>query len=209
MYARSTTFRGDPAAIDAGIAYTRDKVLPAVRQMDGCVGLSMLVDRHTGRCIVTSAWDDVEAMRHSAEAIRAIRARAVESVRGAESETEVAEWEVGVVHRLREAPPDAACRVIRAKGPLGATDRIIDGFREHILPRIDDLAGFCSVSLFVNRETGRCAIAAVYESRQTMNRAKGQAQAIREEFTQHMGMHITDVADFDLALAHLRVPETV
>ena len=33
MYVRSTTFRGDPNAVDDGIAYTRDKVLPAVRQI--------------------------------------------------------------------------------------------------------------------------------------------------------------------------------
>jgi hypothetical protein len=32
---------------------------------------------------------------------------------------------------------------------------------------------------------------------------------MREEFTQHMGMHITEVAEFDVALAQLRLPETV
>jgi heme-degrading monooxygenase HmoA len=209
MYARSTTFRGDPNAIDDGIAYTRDKVLPAVQQMDGCIGLSMLVDRHTGRCIVTTSWDDIEAMHRSAEAIRSIRETAIQTVHGVAGETEVAEWEVAVVHRLREAPDRAACRVILTKGPLGETDRIIDGFREKIVPRVDDLVGFCSISLLANRETGRCAIATVYEDRQTMSRAKGQAQAMREEFTEHMGMHITEVAEFDVALAHLRVPETV
>ena len=209
MYARSTTFRGDPNAIDDGIAYTRDKVLPAVQQMDGCVGLSMLADRSTGRCIVTTSWDDAEAMHRSAEAVRPIRDMAVRSVHGVESETEVVEWEVGVVHRVCEAPETAAARVIWTKGPVGAADRIIDGFRASIVPRIGDLAGFCSVSLLVNRQTGRCAIATVYEDRQTMNRAKGQAQAMRQAFTEHMGMHITEVAEFDVVLAHLRVPETV
>ena len=37
--------------------------------------------------------------------------------------------------------------------------------------------------------------------------AKGQALAIREEFLDRAGMHVTDVAEFDLAIAHLRVPE--
>ena len=209
MYARSTTFRGDPTAIDDGIAYIRDQVMPALQQLDGCIGLSMLVDRHTGLCIVTTAWADVEAMHRSAEAIRAMRETTIRTVHGVDSETEVAEWEVGVVHRLREAPPRAACRVIQTKAPLGETDRIFDSFRTNIVPRVDDLAGFCSVSLLANRDTGRCAIATVYQDRQTMNRAKGQAQAMREEFTEHMRMHITDVAEFDVALAHLRVPETV
>ena len=55
MYARSTTVRGNPDSVDEGITYVRDKVMPAVQQMDGCVGLSMLADRTSGRCIVTTA----------------------------------------------------------------------------------------------------------------------------------------------------------
>jgi heme-degrading monooxygenase HmoA len=209
MHARSTTFRGDPSAVDTGIAHVRDDVLPAVERIEGCVGLSMLVDRSSGRCIVTTSWDDAESMQRSAEAIGGIRDRLARTLEGAVDEAEVAEWEVGVLHRVLGTPAHAACRVIYTKGPLGAADRIIEGFRTHIVPRIDDLAGFCSVSLFVNRENGRSVITSVYEDRQTMNRAKGQAQAMREEFTQHLGMHITEVAEFEVALAQLRLPETV
>lgn len=209
MYARSTNFRGDPAALGDGIAYTRDKVLPAVQQMDGCAGLSMLVDRSTGRCIVTTSWDDAEAMHRSAEAVSPIRHQAVASVHGDEAATAVDEWQVGVVHRVRAAGDRAASRVLWTKGSLGQVDRIIEHFRAHIVSRIGDLPGFCSTSLFVDHATGRCAVATVYEDRQTMNRAKGQAMAIREEFTEHMAMQVTEVAEFDVVLAHLRVPETV
>ena len=209
MYARSTTFRGDPSALDDGIAYTRDKVLPAVQQMDGCLGLSTLVDRSTGRCIVTTSWDDVEAMQRSADAVRGIRETTVKTVRGVESETEVVEWQIGVLHRVRAVPERAAARVISTRAPLGEADQVIEHFRSHVVPRIGDLAGFCSVSLFVDREAGRCSIATVYEDRQTRHFSRGQAQAIREEFTSHMGMHITDVAEYDVALSHLRVPELV
>ena len=209
MYARTTTFRGDPNAIDDGIAYTRDAVLPFVQHMNGCLGLSMLVDRHIGRCIVTTFWDDAEAMHRSVDAVRGIRETAIGTVHGVESETEVAEWQIGVLHRVRTLPEGAAARVIVTRGPLGQTDRVIDHFRSHVVARIGELAGFCSVSLFVDRETGHCAIATVYEDRQTRSQAKGQAQAIRDEFTEHMGMHVTDVAEYDVALSHLHVPETV
>jgi hypothetical protein len=207
MHARSTTFRADPGAIDDGITYVSDAVLPAVMQIEGCVGLSMLVDRHSGRCVVTTSWTDADTMHGSTEAVREIGETLIGTLRG--THEEVDEWEVGVLHRVLGTPRDAAARVIYTKGPLGAADRIIDGFRTNIVPRIHLLAGFCSVSLFVNRENGRCAITSVYEDRQTMNRAKGQAQAMREEFTTHLGMQITEVAEFDVALAHLRVPETV
>src|SRR4051795_13469537 len=108
MHAGSTTFRGEPGAIADGIAHVQDEVLPAVRQMDGCIGLSMLVDRHTGRCIVTTSWEGAETMRRSAEAVGSIR----ETIRTVHAlETEVVEWEIGVLHRVREAPDGAAGRV--------------------------------------------------------------------------------------------------
>src|SRR4051794_27159997 len=58
MYARSTTIHGDPGAVREGIAYVHDEVMPVLRAMDGCVGLSMLADRDSGRCIVTTSWRD-------------------------------------------------------------------------------------------------------------------------------------------------------
>ena len=205
MYARSATFRGDPNAIDDGIAYTRDEVLPAVRQMDGCLGLSLLVDRHTGRCVATTSWTDADALHHSADAMRSIREPAIRAFRGVE--TEVAEWSIAVLHRVRSAPEGAAVRVIWARGPAGEMDRVAEGFRAIVVPRAEQLPGFCSTSLLVEDDSGRCAIATTYESRQTMSRAKGQAVAIREEFLDRMGVHVAEIAEFDLVIASLRVPE--
>ena len=205
MFARSTTFRGDPGAIDDGIAHVRDEVLPAVRRMDGCLGLSLLVDRHTGRCVATTSWTDADAMHRSSEAMRGIRETAVRTIRG--EAAAVDEWSIDVLHRVRPAPEGAATRVIWTRGTGGDMDRVVEGFRTIVVPRAELLPGFCSVSFLVDHDTGRSAIAATYESRQTMNRAKGQALAIREEFLDRMGMHVVDVHEFDLAVAHLRVPE--
>ncbi len=207
MHARSTTYRGDPSAIDDGIAYVRDKVLPAVRQMDGCIGLSMLVDRHSGRCVVTTSWDDADAMHRSAEAVQPLRETTIRTVSGTDNETEVVEWSIDVLHRKRTAPEGAAVRVLRTRGPAGPLDHVVEGFRTIVVPRAELLPGFCSISFLVDHDTGRSAIAGTYESRQTMNRAKGQALAIREEFLERMGMHVVDVHEFDLAIASLRVPE--
>ena len=45
MHARSTTITGRPEAVDEGIAFVRDEVQPAITAMDGCLGLSLVVDR--------------------------------------------------------------------------------------------------------------------------------------------------------------------
>ncbi len=206
MYARSTTVRGRPEAVEDGIRFVRDEVLPTVQQMDGCVGLSMLADRATGRCIVTSAWDSEQALRASEDRLRATRERAQEVFGGP---FEVAEWEIGVLHRLRPAGDGAAARVIWGTADPARLDDVLDAARTGLLPKLDDLPGFCSMSMLVDRGTGRMASAATYESRDAMTRARGQGSALRDEFSRAMGATITEVAEFDLVLAHLRVPETV
>ena len=55
MSARSTTMRVGPETLDDLIAYIRNDVMPMVTHLEGCVGLSLLTDRDTGRCIATSA----------------------------------------------------------------------------------------------------------------------------------------------------------
>ncbi len=96
MYARSTTIQAQPSSIDAGIAHVRDTVLPALEGTDGCLGLSLLVDRTSGRCIATSSWESEEAMRASEESIRPIRDRAAELFGGS---AQVEEWEIAGMHR--------------------------------------------------------------------------------------------------------------
>ena len=205
MYARTTTVRGDPRAVDEGIAFARSDVWPRLEQMDGCVGMSMLADRDAGRCIVTAAWATEDAMRASADDVRDVRRQLDEVLRA--DTVDIAEWEIAVLHRFRPPGETACVRAIWSDVPAGRVDRMVDTFRMSLLPRLDDLPGFCSVSLLVDRGSLRAVAAVTYEDRAAMERAREQGAALREEFSRAMGSTITEVAEFDLALAHLRVPE--
>ena len=205
MYARSTTITADPQRMDDGIRMVRDEIMPAVQGMPGCMGLSMLCDRDSGRSIVTTSWDSAESMAATADRVQDMRRRAMDTMGG--RDMSVDEWEVAAMHRLHTPGDDACARVTWTRGDPADLERILDSFRMGLIPEMEDVPGFCSVSFLVDRETGRCAIAAVYEDRQIMSRSKGQAQAIRQEFTHRMGLRVTEVAEFDVALASLRVPE--
>jgi quinol monooxygenase YgiN len=205
MYARSTTIHGNPQAMDEGIDYVRDQVMPMVQQMDGCVGLSMLADRETGHCIVTTSWRDMEAMQASAEGVRASRDQAAQIFGG---QPEVHEWEVAVMHRVHEAHHGACTRLTWIRADPDAMDRTLDAFRMSLMPRIEELPGFCSVSLMVHPAEGMAVSAVTYDSRPDMEETREQARGLRDEFAPAMGIAITDIAEFDLVLAHLRVPET-
>ena len=205
MYARTTTVRGDPSAVDDGIAFARSDVWPRLERMDGCVGMSMLADRGAGRCIVTAAWATEDAMRASADDVREVR-RQLDEVLRAEA-VDIAEWEIAVLHRSRPAGDAACVRATWIDVQAGRVDGLIDAFRMSLLPRLDDLPGFCSVSLLVDRGSLRAVAAVTYEDRAAMEQAREQGAALREEFSRAMGSTITEVTEFDLALAHLHVPE--
>jgi hypothetical protein len=203
MYARSTTMRGRPDVVDDLTAFIRDEVMPTVTRLDGCVGLSLLIDRD-GRCIATSAWDTEAAMHASAERVAGLRERAAVMFGVA---PEVQEWEIAVLHRAHR---DGGCaRVTWTRTDPANLNRVIDAYRESLMPWWEETPGFCSNSLLVDRTDGRCVSTVVFESHEAMAHTRDQFTTLREEFAGRMGMDLLEVAEFDLVLAHLRVPETV
>ncbi len=205
MYARSTTIHAQPSSIDDGIAFIRDEVMPALQAMDGYVGLSLLVDRESGQCIATSAWETEDAMRVSTERVAPLRSQA--SVRFHGDDAMVDQWEIGAMHREHRSGDGACVRATWLKMPRDQVDRAIDFYRTDVLPSLENLDGFCSASFMVNRATGRGVSSATFDSRGAMDRNQENARELRNSRTRELGADILDVGEFDLALAHLRLPE--
>lgn len=206
MFLRTTEVRGDPADIDDGIALVREEIFPAVSAMDGCVGMSMLVDRETGRCLTTTAWSSEDTMRASAAAVRPLRDRA-ERALGSTSGRYVHQWEVAVVHRDHATPDGACARLTWLSGEQGVIDRTVDTYRMVVLPQIQELDGFCSASLMVDRETGRVVSTAAFDSREAVEASREISAGIRERVVGDLGATLDDVEEMEIAFAHLHVPE--
>jgi len=204
MYARSTTVHADPQRIDEGIANVRDEVMPAVQGMPGCMGVSMLCDRESGRCIVTTSWDSEESMSASRVAVRAMREQAADVMGG---QFDVQEWEIALLHRAHQAPEGACCRVTWTRGDPARMDEMTETFRTGVVPRLDDIPGFCSVSLMGDRQTGMSVLTATYDDRSSLEGSAETVQGMRERFTQETGSEVMEMAEFELVIHHLRVPE--
>jgi len=112
------------------------------------------------------------------------------------------------MHRLHSAHHGACDRVIWHDGDPGDVDRVIDTFRTNVLPELEDLPGCCSVSVLLDRGSGRSAVAVTYDSPQDMRAARERAVELRTEFMEKMNRTITEVAEFELVISELRVPET-
>jgi quinol monooxygenase YgiN len=209
MYARSTILMTNPASMDEAIAYMGEEVWPAMRDMDGCVGLSMMCDRESGRYIATSAWEDRQAMKASDDNVRPMREQMVDRFGAGVGEPEIREWEIAVLHREHTAGDGACCRITWLRTDPSRADELLDMYRSTLMPRIQEMPGFCSLSMLVDRDNGRAVGTAVFESRAALEQSREQARMLREQSVNAMGVDILDVAEMDLVLAHLRVPETV
>ena len=208
MYARSTSLQAKVSSMDAGIKLIRDEVLPAVQAMQGCVGLSMMADRKSGRCIITSAWESQDEMRASDAAIAPLRERAGKVLGGLPY---VEEWEIAGLHRNHHSHQGACVRVVWMHGTGDSSaetmDKGMDFFRTVTLPTLEQIDGFCSASLFVDRATMRAVTSVTWDSRAAMEASRDAGMKLRATTSTRMAVDIMDVAEFDLLVAHLRVPE--
>jgi quinol monooxygenase YgiN len=207
MYARTTTISADPKHMHEGVADVRDNVMPAVAEMEGYTGLSMLADRSSGRCIVTTGWESENALAASRDRVTQMRQRAAE--RFGSRDTEVQEWEIAVMHRLHSATDDSCARVLWSHIDPARNDETLDAFRSQIIPRMDEVSGFCSLSLLIDRQSGRGSLTTVYTDRAAMDASRDMIEAMRDGFTGQMGVMVTEDAEFDVVMHSLRVPELV
>jgi quinol monooxygenase YgiN len=195
-----------PDAVDAGITYVHDEVMPALLECAGCLGLSLMVDRQSGRCIATSSWESADAMHDSAEVAGALRSRAAERF-GGTAQTE--QWRVAVLHRHRSSDRGACVRATWVTIPDELMEAGVEYYRGTVLPQIEHLPGFRSASLLVNRSTGRAVSSVSFHSREAMERSRDLASTLRGESVRAAGASAVDEGEFELVIAHLRVPELV
>jgi heme-degrading monooxygenase HmoA len=207
VYARSTTISSSPAAIDQGISYLRDTVMPAILDMTGCIGMSLLVDRESGRCIATSSWETEQDMRATADRMNQVRTKGTEAFGG--TIDNIQEWEIALLHREHDTKAGTRVRVSWLKGDPAQVQKAIDTFRTSVLPAVEQLKGFCSASLLVDRATGRSVSTFAYDTTKALEASRERAMAIRSATSQQLSAQVEDVHEFELAIAHLRVPELV
>ena len=179
--------------------------MPAVQAIDGCVGISVLMDRDSGRCIITTAWDNEDAMRASADRARQLRDLAAEKFGG--NVEKVEEWEIGVLHRDHRSADGACARATWVKSDPATADQNIEYYKTSVLPDLENLDGFCSASLLIDRTNGRAVSTATFDSRDAMERNRDRALALKAAKMREAGVEELDEREFELALAHLRVPE--
>jgi hypothetical protein len=145
-------------------------------------------------------------MHASEDAVRASQQRTIEVLGG---DAQVDEWEIAAMHRVHESHHGACSRVTWMRTDPEDVDKAVDAVRLSLMPKLDDLPGFCSVSVMVRRSEGISVATVTYDSWADLEDAAEAAREFREEFGPSLGIEVTDTAEFDLSIAELRVPESM
>ena len=73
MYGRVTRLEASPEEMESGVAYVRDTIVPAARELDGFRGALNFTDRQSGTGMTITLWESEEAMRASEERANTLR----------------------------------------------------------------------------------------------------------------------------------------
>jgi hypothetical protein len=112
-----------------------------------------------------------------------------------------------VLHRAHASTPGACVRATWVRISPEHADRIVDIYRTALLPQIREFEGFCSASFMVNRCTAYAVSSMTFDSHDAMRRTRNLAAVVREQGARSASAEVVEVGEFELALAHLRVPE--
>ena len=106
-----------------------------------------------------------------------LRDRAAETFGG--NVEKIEEWEIAVLHRDHQSADGACARATWVKGDPATADpkhRLLQDVR---LAELENLDGFCSASLLIDRATGRSVSTVTFDSREAMERNRDQAMALK------------------------------
>jgi hypothetical protein len=116
-------------------------------------------------------------------------------------------WDIAVLHREKPSPDGARAQVTWSRIAPDHMDTLLSAYRGSMLARLQTLPGFTSLSLVVDRKQGRIVSVTSFDSAASCEQTRKPARAFREEFARAVGARITDVAEMDVVVAHLHVPD--
>ena len=206
MLVRATTIHADPSRLDAGIAYVRDTVVPAVTALPGSCGLSMIADRETGLATVTTAWDTEQHRADAEPALAPVRARGVELMGAAGAAVEL--LELAVLDRRRPAQAGFWTRQTRVTIAPSMLDAAIDAYSSSVVHDLQLLPGYCSAVLLIDRAHGHGAVSVVFDSRAALEESRELAERVRRVGMEKTGATLVEVREAQLVIAGLKVPQT-
>jgi quinol monooxygenase YgiN len=195
MYGRATIVDGKPEQVEAGLHFLRHEVEPLVRSLPGCQGMSVLADRTSGRVVVLSAWTDEASREASTGVLMPLRQQA-SAILGGDARAE--SWELVGMHQQGPDQPGFVTRSVLMSGQPAQIEQALALFQDQVVPQVQQLAGFNTITLLVDRDHGLLRVATTYVDRASADAAREPGAAIRGAIAQEIGLVTQSVEDLEI-----------
>ena len=82
MQARISTIQGDAGKIDDAVKIINERIMPALKALEGFMAANFLVDRSAGKLVAVAFYANEAALEGSAEVVEPMRNEVAEAMNG-------------------------------------------------------------------------------------------------------------------------------
>jgi hypothetical protein len=205
VYLRVTAFKSDPAKLDAGIAYFRDQVVPAMKRAPGFRGATCIVDRDKSTGAASTLWESLEAMNKAEQLGVQVRTESEEST-GIEV-IDVDRFEITTLELAEPAAQlPAYTRLLLGYGDPAMADKATDTIRDEVIPLLKREPGFRSYSSGINRMTGRAFTASSWATPEQREASNNVVADLRQRISQSANIYGLELSNVETVVAEVMLP---
>lgn len=204
MYVRVTAFKSDPAKLDEGIAFLKNRIIPAMSKTPGYLGATAIVDRQKGEGAASTLWESLEAMNNAEQLGQQSRTQSAEAT-GLEV-LDVDRFEITVLDLASPTPQlPSYTRVITAYSDPKQLDKVVQMIREAI-PQVKAMPGFRAYVAGINRMTGRGFTSSSWATPEQREASNSALAASRQPVVEAGRMSGLEISNFETVVAEVKLP---
>ncbi len=207
MYGRMTRLQSSPDAVEKGIAFFKENVVPKARTTAGNAGAILLVDRKSGTAIGITLWETTQALNASEQLGISSRTQGAAATGG--SIVDVDRYEQVLVDRPQPPKAGAFVRLNTVAGAPDRIDSVIKFMQKQALPLIQAQKGYRATIMNVNRLTGRSTVSTVWDTMADLEASEPKVSGLRRDAADAAGASDVKVEIFETAFAEIKQPSKV
>ncbi|TMD38132.1 MAG: hypothetical protein E6I89_07640 [Chloroflexi bacterium] len=207
MFLRATRVQSPPDAIEKGIAYFKEKVVPAAKATPGNAGAVLLVDRKTGSAVGLTLWETAQALSASEQMGITSRTQSAAAMGG--SIVNVERFEQVIQERTQPPKAGTFVRLNTVVGVPEKVDNAIKFVQNQVLPELKAQKGYRGLIMNVDRMTGRSIVSTIWDTLADLEASEVKASGLRRDAAAAAGAADIKVEIFEAAFAEIKQPARV
>lgn len=207
MYARATRVQSPPDGVEKGIAYFKEKVVPAAKATPGNAGAILLVDRKSGSAVGITLWETAHALGTSEQMGITSRTQSAAAMGG--SIVNVERFEQVIRERTQPTKAGTFVRLNTISGAPEKSDNAIKFVEKQVLPELKAHKGFRGLIMNVDRMTGRSTVSTIWDTLADLEASEPKVSGLRRNAADAAGAADVKVEIFETAFAEIKQPATV